>query len=145
MLLLITLVGLVSLTLTLSYSINGKNRIIINNNRIIKNNRNEFSKLKVSADFATEIVESTVTDEIYGPIFKAGLFLFLSGIVSTIIAASIVSKANTWELLNEEFEKGKESQLIQMSEASIKEEVKIETSINQSNESEKKDVKDLDL
>jgi len=138
------IIGLISLTLSLSYSINAKNRIILKNNHLISN-RNDITRLKVSADFATEIVESTVTDDIYGPIFKAGLFLFLSGIVSTIIAASIVSKSNTWELLNEEFEKGKENQLMQMSEASIKEEGKIETSFNQSNEQEKKDIKDLDL
>jgi hypothetical protein len=136
------LIGLISLSL--SYSINAKNRIIFNNNHLISN-RNDITRLKVSADFATEIVESTVTDDIYGPIFKAGLFLFLSGIVSTIIAASIVSKSNTWESLNEEFEKGKENQLMQMSEASIKEEGKIETLVNQSNEQEKKDIKDLDL
>jgi hypothetical protein len=138
------LIGLISLSLSLSYSINAKNRIIFNNNHLISN-RNDITRLKVSADFATEIVESTVTDDIYGPIFKAGLFLFLSGIVSTIIAASIVSKSNTWESLNEEFEKGKENQLMQMSEASIKEEGKIETLVNQSNEQEKKDIKDLDL
>ena len=138
------LIGLISLSLSLSYSINAKNRIVFNNNHLI-GNRNDITRLKVSADFATEIVESTVTDDIYGPIFKAGLFLFLSGIVSTIIAASIVSKSNTWESLNEEFEKGKENQLMQMSEASIKEEGKIETLVNQSNEQEKKDIKDLDL
>ena len=138
------LIGLISLSLSLSYSINAKNRIIFNNNHLISN-RNDITRLKVSADFATEIVESTVTDDIYGPIFKAGLFLFLSGIVSTIIAASIVSKSNTWESLNEEFEKGKENQLMQMSEASIKEQGKIENSVNQSNEQEKKDIKDLDL
>ena len=133
------LIGLM-LTLTLSYNVRINNRI-----NLVNSKRNDITKLKVSADFAAEIVESTVTDDIYGPIFKAGLFLFLSGIVSTTVAAFIVSKSNTWESLNEEFEAGKETQLIKMSESSIKEDIKIETSINQSNEQEKKDVKDLDL
>lgn len=134
---------LILTTLTLSYNVRINNRII--NNRIINKKRNDITSLRVSADFATEIVESTVTDDIYGPIFKAGLFLFLSGIVSTAVAAFIVSKSNTWESLNEEFETGKENQLTKMSESSTKDDIKIETSINQSNEQEKKDVKDLDL
>lgn len=134
---------LISISISLSFTYSN-NRIIGNNNRLV-NRRNDITRLKVSADFATEIVESTVTDDIYGPIFKAGLFLFLSGIVSTIIAASIISKSNTWESLNAEFESGKENQLREMSQASINQEGKVETSVNQSDEQEKKDIKDLDL
>ena len=53
-----------------------------------------------------------VGSEIYGPIFRAGLFLVLSGFLSAAIAGFIVNKNNTWDELGLEFEKGKEAQLI---------------------------------
>lgn len=62
-------------------------------------------------DYASEI-ESAVGTEVYSPIFKAGLFLFVSGIVSAFIAAFIISKSDTWDGLNDEFERGKMSKLI---------------------------------
>jgi hypothetical protein len=69
------------------------------------------STLIAVGDYATEI-ENAVGTEIYTPIFKAGLFLFLSGLISAFIAAFIISKSNSWDDLNDEFERGKESQLI---------------------------------
>jgi hypothetical protein len=62
-------------------------------------------------DYAAEI-EKAVGTEVYTPIFKAGIFLFLSGIISSFIAAFIISKSDSWEELNLEFERGKESKLI---------------------------------
>ena len=63
-------------------------------------------------DFSQEI-ESAVGPEIYGPIFRAGLLLFGSGLVSVVIASAIISKSGSWEELALEFDKGKESQLIE--------------------------------
>lgn len=68
-------------------------------------------------DYAAEI-EKAVGEEIYGPIFKAGIFLFFSGIVSAFVAAAIISKSNSWEELGNEFERGKEAQLIALEELS---------------------------
>lgn len=56
-------------------------------------------------DYATEI-ENSVGSEIYSPIFKAGLFIFISGLVSAFLAAFIVSKADSWDGLEEEFQLG---------------------------------------
>lgn len=56
-------------------------------------------------DYATEI-ENSVGSEIYSPIFKAGLFIFVSGLVSAFLAAFIVSKADSWDGLEEEFQLG---------------------------------------
>lgn len=56
-------------------------------------------------DYATEI-ENSVGSEIYAPIFKAGLFIFISGLVSAFLAAFIVSKADSWDGLEEEFQLG---------------------------------------
>eukprot|EP01038_Epipyxis_sp_PR26KG_P011548 gene11548-15467_t len=67
--------------------------------------------LSATADYAAEI-EMAVGEEVYSPIFKAGLFLFVSGIISTVIAGFIISKADSWEDLDDEFQRGKESQLI---------------------------------
>lgn len=61
-------------------------------------------------DYAVEIEKATGT-EIYGPIMKAGVFLFISGFISAFIAAFIISKSNSWEGLAEEFDSGKEAQL----------------------------------
>lgn len=63
-----------------------------------------------SADYASEI-EGSVGSEIYGPIFKAGLFIFVSGFVSAFAVAAIVTQSGTWDALEEEFQAGKESQL----------------------------------
>eukprot|EP00597_Dinobryon_sp_UTEXLB2267_P005163 CAMPEP_0170077916 /NCGR_PEP_ID=MMETSP0019_2-20121128/14614_1 /TAXON_ID=98059 /ORGANISM="Dinobryon sp., Strain UTEXLB2267" /LENGTH=169 /DNA_ID=CAMNT_0010290485 /DNA_START=10 /DNA_END=519 /DNA_ORIENTATION=- len=69
--------------------------------------------IAVAADYATEI-ENSVGSEIYGPIFKAGLFIFVSGIVSSLVVAFIVSNSNSWEALEDEFQRGKEAQFIEM-------------------------------
>lgn len=69
--------------------------------------------LSVAADYTAEI-ENAVGEEIYGPIFKAGLFIFVSGLVSSAVVAFIVSKSNSWEGLEEEFQRGKEAQLIDL-------------------------------
>jgi hypothetical protein len=68
--------------------------------------------LSVAADYASEI-ESAVGEEIYGPIFKAGIFLFGSGIVAAFGVAFIVSKSDAWNELEDEFSRGKEAQLIE--------------------------------
>lgn len=64
-------------------------------------------------DYAGEIEKATGT-EIYGPIMRAGVFIFVSGFVSAFIAAFIVSKSDSWEGLAEEFDRGKESQLVDL-------------------------------
>ena len=64
-------------------------------------------------DYAAEI-EKAVGEEIYSPIFKSGLVLFGSGLISAFIAAFIVSKSNSWEELENEFERGKIKQLIEL-------------------------------
>ena len=70
------------------------------------------SLLLTVGDYAAEIEKSTVGEEVYGPIFRAGLFLFLSGVVSEFIVAAIVTKAGTWDSLKDEFDEGKRSQFI---------------------------------
>ena len=69
--------------------------------------------LLVSAvlDYSAEI-ESSVGTEVYTPIFQAGLSLFASGILAAFMAAFIISKSDSWEELGNEFERGKETQLI---------------------------------
>lgn len=67
-------------------------------------------------DYAAEI-ENAVGVEIYGPIFKAGLFLFVSGVFSSAIVAFIISRSNSWSQLSEEFDTGKQSQLINVEQA----------------------------
>ena len=69
------------------------------------------SQLIAVGDFADEIEKATGT-EIYSPIFKAGLFIFGSGIVSAFVAGFIVSQSNSWEDLELEFQAGKTKQLI---------------------------------
>ena len=66
-------------------------------------------------DYAAEI-ENAVGEEIYSPIFKSGLLLFGSGVISAFIAAFIVSKSDAWDDLGEEFEQGKIKQLIDLDE-----------------------------
>lgn len=72
--------------------------------------------ISVMADPAAEI-EAAVGEEIYGPIFKAGIFIFVSGLVSAFIAAAIVSSRDSWDDLDSEFEQGKMKQLIDNSAA----------------------------
>jgi len=67
--------------------------------------------LLAAGDYASEI-EGAVGEEIYSPIFKSGLVLFGSGIISAVLAAFIISKSNSWEELGNEFERGKQNQLI---------------------------------
>ena len=64
-------------------------------------------------DYAAEI-ENAVGEEIYSPIFKSGLLLFGSGVISAFIAAFIVSKSDAWDDLGNEFEQGKIKQLIEL-------------------------------
>ena len=47
-------------------------------------------------DYAAEIEQATGT-EIYGPIMRAGIFIFISGFISAFLAAFIVSKSDSWE------------------------------------------------
>lgn len=67
--------------------------------------------IAAGADYASEI-ENAVGEEIYGPIFQAGIFLFLSGIVAAFGVAFIVSKSDAWDDLEEEYDAGKQKQLI---------------------------------
>ncbi|KAJ1414919.1 hypothetical protein B484DRAFT_454702 [Ochromonadaceae sp. CCMP2298] len=69
------------------------------------------SQLVAVGDYAAEI-EGSVGSEIYGPIFKAGLFIFASGLVSSFVAAFIVSSSDSWDDLELEFQAGKEAQFI---------------------------------
>ena len=50
------------------------------------------SFLVAMGDYAAEIEKNVVGEEVYGPIFKAGLFLFLSGLISAFVSAFIISK-----------------------------------------------------
>jgi hypothetical protein len=67
--------------------------------------------VSLGADYASEI-ENAVGEEIFGPIFQAGIFLFVSGIVAALGVAFIVSKSDAWDDLEEEFDAGKKMQLI---------------------------------
>lgn len=67
--------------------------------------------IAAGVDYASEI-ENAVGEEIYGPIFQAGIFLFVSGIVAAFGVAFIVSKSDAWDDLEEEFDAGKQKQLI---------------------------------
>jgi hypothetical protein len=67
--------------------------------------------VSLGADYASEI-ENAVGEEIFGPIFQAGIFLFVSGIVAAFGVAFIVSKSDAWDDLEEEFDAGKKMQLI---------------------------------
>ena len=64
-------------------------------------------------DYAAEIEQATGS-EIYGPIMKAGVFIFVSGFLSAFLAGFIISQSNSWEGLMEEFDEGKEAQLLNM-------------------------------
>lgn len=76
--------------------------------------RRSKSALSVSADYASEI-QSAVGPEIYGPIFKAGIFLFLSGFISSFIVAYMITKYNLWDSLASEFQEGEQLEGIRTS------------------------------
>lgn len=71
------------------------------------------SALIAIGDYAAEI-EKGVGEEIYAPIFKSGLVLFGSGLISAFMAAAIIAKSDSWEELGLEFERGKIAQLIEL-------------------------------
>ena len=71
------------------------------------------SALIAVGDYAAEI-ERGVGEEIYAPIFKSGLVLFGSGLISAFMAAIIIAKSDSWEELGLEFERGKVAQLIEL-------------------------------
>lgn len=75
------------------------------------------SALIAVGDYAAEI-ERGVGEEIYAPIFKSGLVLFGSGLISAFMAAIIIAKSDSWEELGLEFERGKVAQLIELDAAS---------------------------
>jgi hypothetical protein len=99
-------------------------------------------------DYSAEI-ENAVGTEIYTPIFKAGLGLFASGILAAVAAAFIISKADTYDGLAEEFERGKVKQLISMDAPKQEPVTAAPTPATQSQEappaSANNDVKGLDL
>jgi hypothetical protein len=66
------------------------------------------SQLIAMGDYASEI-EKAVGTEVYGPIFQAGLFLFLSGVISATIAGFIINAADSWDDLDKEFQEGKDA------------------------------------
>lgn len=70
------------------------------------------------ADYAAE-VQNAVGPEIYGPIFKAGLFLVVSGFASAAITTFLISRNDSWEVLEEEFQTGKEAQLLKMEQRQL--------------------------
>lgn len=94
-------------------------------------------------DYAAEI-EKTVGTEVYTPIFRAGLFLFASGLISAFITAFIISKANSWDDIYAEFERGKESKLIE-SELTPSLDQKASSEEQSSSSEVLQEVKDLDL
>ena len=103
-------------------------------------------------DYAAEIEAATVGTEVYTPIFQAGLFIFLSGFISAIIAAFIISKSNSWDDIENEFQLGKEAQLIKSELLQSKEDSSSRTtSESEKTEAEKKasqvlqEVQDLDI
>eukprot|EP01039_Chlorochromonas_danica_P009726 gene9726-10760_t len=71
------------------------------------------SELIAMGDYANEIERAT-GPEIYGPIFRAGLLLFASGVISACITTFLVVKFDKWKDLEDEFKAGKESQLADM-------------------------------
>lgn len=89
------------------------NRIRNPQMRLSSNFGDVSSALLSVGDYAAEI-EGAVGSEIYGPIFKAGLFIFVSGLVSAVIAAFLISKGGSWDDLEAEFDRGKQAQLIEV-------------------------------
>lgn len=67
----------------------------------------------VVADFAQEI-ENAVGSEIYGPIFRYGIFIIFGGIVSAFITAFLVSRGDLWSELRDEFSAANELTLASM-------------------------------
>jgi hypothetical protein len=97
---------------------------IENNFELNINKRFSPTVLQVG-DYAAEI-EKAVGVEIYGPIFQAGLFLFLSGFVSAAVVSIIISKSDSWTEIGKEFDRGKQSQLIDVEKS-----VEIQEAISQ--------------
>lgn len=66
-------------------------------------------------DYASEVEKATSAggEDLTQRIFQAGLFLFLSGIVSAFITAALVSRAGTMDALRDEFDEGKKRQFIE--------------------------------
>ena len=81
---------------------------------------------------------------IAGPIFKAGLFLFVSGIFSAGIVAAIISKANSWESLGNELDEGKMSQIDDV-ESKIEANVKKGGNFNELDSDKGDNINSLDL
>lgn len=81
------------------------------------------SMILSAMDYAAEVIQNTGSKEDYGPVFRAGLFLFASGIISTFIAAFIITKSNSWDGLVDELERGKEAKLDNYDDFSAKENV----------------------
>ena len=104
----------------------------------------DSSVLIAVGDYAAEI-EKTVGTEVYTPIFRAGLFLFISGLISAFIAAFIISKANSWDDIYAEFERGKESKLIESELSPLKEKKTQPEEPSSSSSEVLQEVKDLDL
>lgn len=103
--------------------------------------------LSAVLDYSAEI-EASVGTEIYSPIFKAGLTLFASGILAAVAAAFIISKADTYGDLVDEFERGKEGQLIysEMPDTvNMNPAIMVEGSEVAPTATEQKDIKGLDL
>lgn len=86
-----------------------------------RSERYRASPLNVAADYAAEIESVAVGPEIYGPIFRAGLWIFLSGIVSTFVVAVLITKDNLWGSLLENIQEGEELQAKEYSEKVQKE------------------------
>ena len=115
------LVALVHLDVTCGFAlrnINRRNPSSINNrvreSGVKLNSFVDFSSALIAVgDYAAEI-EKGVGEEIYAPIFKSGLVLFGSGLISAFMAAAIVAKSDSWEELGLEFERGKVAQLIDL-------------------------------
>jgi hypothetical protein len=77
-----------------------------------------LQKLYAIPDFAAEI-QNSVGEEIYGPIFKAGLFLILSGFVSSLITAYLIVNHSNWNDLVNEFEDAEKTQNVDTSQSLV--------------------------
>jgi hypothetical protein len=71
----------------------------------------EPSLLLSVADYAAEVMQNTVSTNEYTSIFQAGILLFLSGVISTFIAALIITQMGNIDDLYEEYNEGKEDKL----------------------------------
>ena len=95
-------------------------------------------------DYAAEIEKATGT-ELYGPIMRAGVILFISGFISAFIAAFIISKSDSWDGLVEEFDRGKEAQLIDMNTSSNDQNEKNKSKESSGGENVSDEIKNLDF